>query len=183
MTHTEESSSSTLSSTLKECEESHFPNLFVLLQTGCTLPVTSSEYERNFSVIRRLRTWLQTSINANNANHCVSSYEYLPELFCKLWSSCKKNSSCIQERSAVIVWFFYGKLKKLKALKSVVKSGCNIFIGSSHWEVFFGSKFSLSFIFSKVVGSQPVTFFEAEPHIFLLLFTLSTENLNPLQKF
>ena len=115
MTHTKEISSSTLSSTLSECEKSHFPNLFVLLQTGCTLPATSSEYESNFSVIRRLRTWLQTSINANNANHCVSSYEYLPELLCKLYWSCKKkfilHPRKINCNSLIFLW----KVKKVKS--------------------------------------------------------------------
>ena len=46
-----------LSQNLKECDELTFPNLFVLLKITVTLPVTSCECERSFSVMRRLGTW------------------------------------------------------------------------------------------------------------------------------
>ena len=35
------------------------PNLSVLLKLAATLPVTSCEYERIFSILRRLQTWLR----------------------------------------------------------------------------------------------------------------------------
>ena len=54
---------STLASAIKECDKTRFPNLFILLKIGCTLPVTSCECERSFSTMRRLRTWLQSSMN------------------------------------------------------------------------------------------------------------------------
>ena len=46
---------STLATTIKECDEDHFPNIFVLLKIACTLPVTSCECERNFSAMIRHR--------------------------------------------------------------------------------------------------------------------------------
>ena len=48
-----------LAKTLKECDELTFPNLFVLIKIGATLPVTSCECELSFSVKRRLRAWLR----------------------------------------------------------------------------------------------------------------------------
>ena len=49
---------------LKQCDELTYPNLFVLLKIAATLPVTSSEFERPFSVMRRLRTWLRACMTA-----------------------------------------------------------------------------------------------------------------------
>ena len=56
-------SPATLARSIKECDETRFPNLFKLLKIGCTLPVTSCECERSFSCMRRLRTWLRASMN------------------------------------------------------------------------------------------------------------------------
>ena len=47
---------STLATVIKECDEDHFLNIFVLLKIACTLPVTSCECERSFSAMRRHRT-------------------------------------------------------------------------------------------------------------------------------
>ena len=41
----------TCASALKECDSHLFPNISVLLQIVCTLPVTSSECERNASAL------------------------------------------------------------------------------------------------------------------------------------
>ena len=53
-----------LAKTLKECDELTFPNLFVLTKIGATLPVTSCECERSFSVMQRLRTWLRACMTS-----------------------------------------------------------------------------------------------------------------------
>ena len=47
---------------LKECDSHLFPNIFVLLQIACTLPVTSCECERNASVLRRLHNFMQAAM-------------------------------------------------------------------------------------------------------------------------
>ena len=52
----------TLAKATKECDEESFPNLFVLLKTASTFPITSAEYERSFSAISRLRTCLRASM-------------------------------------------------------------------------------------------------------------------------
>ena len=52
----------TIASSLKKCSKDMYPNLSVLLKLAATLLVTSSECERSFSVLRRLRTWLRASM-------------------------------------------------------------------------------------------------------------------------
>ena len=39
-----------------------FPNIHILLRLICTLPVTSSEYEHSISVLRRLKTYLRSTM-------------------------------------------------------------------------------------------------------------------------
>ena len=39
-----------------------FPNIFVLLLIFLTVPVTSVENERSFSVLKRLKSWLRTTM-------------------------------------------------------------------------------------------------------------------------
>lgn len=53
---------SSLAQALKACDETMFPNIFVLLKIACTLPVTSCECERSFSTIRRLHTYIRASM-------------------------------------------------------------------------------------------------------------------------
>ena len=45
--------SSILAESVKKCDEKKFPNVFVLLKIGCTLPVTSCECQKGFSAMRR----------------------------------------------------------------------------------------------------------------------------------
>ena len=53
-----------LAETLLSIDEITFPDLFVVLQIAATLPVTSCEGERSFSVMHRLRTWLRASVTS-----------------------------------------------------------------------------------------------------------------------
>lgn len=62
-TASEKARPSTLAEAIKECNEHRYPNLFVLLKIAATLPVTSAECERTFSVMRRLRTWMRSSMS------------------------------------------------------------------------------------------------------------------------
>ena len=48
---------------LEACDPVIFPNVHVLLQIACTLPITSCECERSASVVRRLHNYLCTNIS------------------------------------------------------------------------------------------------------------------------
>ena len=56
----------TPSKSLEYANESMFPNIHILLRLICTLPVTSSECERSISVLRRLKTYLHSTIGQEN---------------------------------------------------------------------------------------------------------------------
>ena len=58
----EECRPSTPASAIKECNPVHFPNIRILLQLGCTLPVTSCQCERSASALKRLNTYLRASM-------------------------------------------------------------------------------------------------------------------------
>ena len=47
---------------IKVCDKESFPNVFILLQIACTLPVTSCECERSASALRRLRNFMRASM-------------------------------------------------------------------------------------------------------------------------
>ncbi|XP_031338364.1 52 kDa repressor of the inhibitor of the protein kinase-like isoform X1 [Photinus pyralis] len=53
---------------LKECEEMFFPNIRVLLQIFLVLPVTTATAERSFSVLRRLKTYLRSTMTEGRLN-------------------------------------------------------------------------------------------------------------------
>ena len=43
---------------IKDCDHDCFPNVYVLLQIACTIPVTSCECERSASVLRWLNNYM-----------------------------------------------------------------------------------------------------------------------------
>ena len=46
-----------------EADRDVYPNNFTLLTIGCTLPVSSREAERSFSGLRRIKTFLRSSMS------------------------------------------------------------------------------------------------------------------------
>ena len=54
-----------LTKAIKHCDKLKFPNVFTLIKIGCTLPPTLAECERNFSAMRRLRTWLRSTMKSD----------------------------------------------------------------------------------------------------------------------
>ena len=54
---------SSCASALKECDKDAYPNLYILLQIACTLPVSSCECERNASTLRRLRNFMRAGMS------------------------------------------------------------------------------------------------------------------------
>ena len=57
-----------LSSSIKECDSDAFPNIFTLLLISLTLPVTTCTSERSFPVLRRLKTYLRSTISSTRMN-------------------------------------------------------------------------------------------------------------------
>ena len=47
---------------LGACDVDSFPNIHRLLLIGCTLPITSAEAERTFSLLRRIKTFTQSTM-------------------------------------------------------------------------------------------------------------------------
>ena len=47
---------------IKDCDSDLYPNIRVLLQVACTLPVTSCECERRASALRRLQNYTRASM-------------------------------------------------------------------------------------------------------------------------
>ena len=53
---------------INSCDARIFPNIFSLLKIMCTIPVTSCEAERSFSALRRLKTFLRSTISEDRLN-------------------------------------------------------------------------------------------------------------------
>jgi len=53
---------------LKACERVQFPNIFTILHILVVFPVTSSEAERSFSCIKRLKTRLRSTMGEERLN-------------------------------------------------------------------------------------------------------------------
>ena len=53
------------SAALLECDPDVFPNIHTLLRIACTLPVTSAENERCNSSLKRLKTYLRSTMGAS----------------------------------------------------------------------------------------------------------------------
>ena len=55
-------------SNIKECSSDAFANIFTLMTTLLTLPVTTCTSERSFSTLRRLKTYLQNTTGTTRMN-------------------------------------------------------------------------------------------------------------------
>ena len=58
----------TAASAFKACDKRRFPNVKRLLRILCTLPQTSAECERTFSCMKRLKSYLRSTMNAERFN-------------------------------------------------------------------------------------------------------------------
>ena len=57
-----------VSDTLKNCDELAFPNIYVALKILAVLPVTTCECERSVSALRRMKTWLRSTMANERLN-------------------------------------------------------------------------------------------------------------------
>ena len=65
---------------IKVCEKDTFPNLHVLLQLACTIPVTSCECERSASTLRTLHTYMRASMGQSRLSSLALIYIYTTTL-------------------------------------------------------------------------------------------------------
>ena len=52
----------TLRTAIKQCDQDFFPNMYTLLRLGYTLPVTSCENERANSALKKLKSFVRTTM-------------------------------------------------------------------------------------------------------------------------
>ena len=50
--------------TLAACDREFFPNIHTLIRILCTLAITPAECERSFSTLRRLKTYLRSTMSS-----------------------------------------------------------------------------------------------------------------------
>ena len=62
MNHKAEDRPSSPAKAIKDCDRDCFPNVYILLQIACTIPVTSCECERSASALRRLNNYIRASM-------------------------------------------------------------------------------------------------------------------------
>jgi len=58
-----QNSAFTLNDVLQKIDQNVFANLYKLMQVALTLPISSATCERSFSVMRRIKTWIRSSMN------------------------------------------------------------------------------------------------------------------------
>ena len=56
---------------IKDCDTALFPNISILLQIACRIPVTSCECERSASTSRRLNNYMRASMGKDRLSHLV----------------------------------------------------------------------------------------------------------------
>ncbi len=85
----------TCAQALKECDKLLFPNLSVVLQLACTLPVTSCECERSASTLCRLCNFMQAGMTDSRLSSLALMHiHFSMPLTLMLLFSCLQ--SCIQ---------------------------------------------------------------------------------------
>ena len=60
---TSESSPDNLLKALASCDQDSFPNIHSILVIACTLPISSAEAERSFSLLRRIKTYPRSTMS------------------------------------------------------------------------------------------------------------------------
>ena len=69
MARKEDERPSSAAEAIKECDRDMFPNIYILLQIACTIPVTSCECERSASGLRRLNNYMRASMGKDRLSY------------------------------------------------------------------------------------------------------------------
>ena len=62
--------------TLAACDREFFPNIHTLIRILCTLRITSAECERLFSTLRRLKTYLRSTMSSERESGLALRHIY-----------------------------------------------------------------------------------------------------------
>ena len=66
---------------LGACDEDAFPNIHRLLLTACTLPISSAEAERSFSLMKRIKTCTRSTMSEERFSDLAVIAMHYPERF------------------------------------------------------------------------------------------------------
>ena len=66
---------------LGACDEDAFSNIHRLLVIACTLPITSSEAERSFSLVKRMKTYSRSTMSEERFSDLAVIAMYYSERF------------------------------------------------------------------------------------------------------
>ena len=69
MARKEDERPSSAAEAIKECDRDMFPNIYILLQIACTIPVTSCKYERSASGLKRLNNYMRASMGKDRLSY------------------------------------------------------------------------------------------------------------------
>ena len=61
--HSDTSLPDNLLQALGTCDKDSFPNIHCLLVIACTLPISSAEAERSFSLLRKIKSYLRSTMS------------------------------------------------------------------------------------------------------------------------
>jgi len=78
------------------CQEAIFPNVYVLLTIACILPVTTASAERSFSSLRRLKTYLRSTMCTERLNGLSIRFTFITT-----WTSNLMRSLMISQKLLV----------------------------------------------------------------------------------
>ena len=66
---------------LGACDEDTFPNIHRLLLIACTLPISSAEAERSFSLMKRIKTCTRSTMSEERFSDLAVIAMHYPERF------------------------------------------------------------------------------------------------------
>lgn len=74
LVHKNMNDQSTTDDLINVIQQNIYPNLYKLIQVGLTIPISSATCERSFSAMRRIKTWLRTSMLQSRFNNVSILY-------------------------------------------------------------------------------------------------------------
>ena len=74
---------------LGACDEDAFPNIHRLLLIACTLPISSAEAERSFSIMKRIKTFTRSTMSEERFSYLAVIVMHYTERFGEVDEICE----------------------------------------------------------------------------------------------